>query len=106
MTCSLRVAIFVAALTTIQCSSSNSPTTPTNGGATVASVTLNASTVVAGSTTQGTVTLAAAAPAGGANVALASSNPAVATAQTPIAIAAGSISPPFTVTATTPATAT
>jgi hypothetical protein len=106
MTYPIRVATVVAALTTIQCSSSNSPTTPTNGGATVAGVTLNASTVVAGSTTQGTVTLAAAAPAGGANVALASSNPAVATVQTPITIAAGSMSAPFTVTAVASGTAT
>jgi hypothetical protein len=100
------VAVVVAALATTQCSSSGSPTTPTNGGATIASVTLNASTLIVGSTAQGTVTLAAAAPAGGANVALASSNPAVATVLTPLTIAAGSMSAPFIVTAVASGTAT
>src|SRR5262245_13556405 len=100
------VATLVAALAATQCSGSGSPTTPTNGGVTVASVTLDASTVVAGSTAQGTVTLAAAAPAGGASIALASSNPAVATVQTAVTIAAGSMSAPFTVTAVASGTAT
>src|SRR4029077_10548432 len=65
-------ATLIAALFTIQCSSSGSPTAATNGRSEVASVTLNTSTLAAGSTTQGTVALAAAAPAGGANVALTS----------------------------------
>src|SRR5215467_5253320 len=100
------VATVVAAIATIQCSGSGSPATPTAGGVAIASVTLDASTVVAGSTAQGTVTLAAAAPAGGASIALASSNPAVATVQTAVTIAAGSMSAPFTVTAVASGTAT
>jgi len=100
------VATLVAALSTIQCSSSGSPSAPTTGGSAVVSVTLNTSTLAAGSTTQGTVTLAAAAPASGANVALTSSNPAVATVQTSIAIAAGTTSAAFTVTAVGAGTAT
>jgi len=99
-------ATLIAALFTIQCSSSGSPTAATNGRSEVASVTLNTSTLAAGSTTQGTVALAAAAPAGGANVALTSSNSAVATVQNSIAIAAGSTSAAFTVTAVAAGTAT
>ena len=100
------VATVVAAIATIQCSGSGSPATPTAGGVAIASVTLDASTVVAGSTTQGTVTLAAAAPPGGASVALASSNPAVATVQPALPIAQGSMSATFTVTAVAGGTAT
>jgi hypothetical protein len=97
-------ATLVVAFFTIHCSGSGSPSTPTNGA--VASVTLAASTLAAGSTTQGTVTLGAAAPAGGANVALASSNPAIATVPASIAVAAGSTSGAFTVTAVAPGNAT
>ena len=100
------VATLITALSTIQCSSSGSPTAPTNGGSAVASVTLNTSTLAAGSTTQATVTLAAAAPASGANVVLTSSNPAVATVQSSIAIAAGSTNAAFTVAAVAAGTAT
>ena len=100
------VGTVIAALATIQCSGSGSPATPTNGGITIASVALNASSVAAGSTIQGTVNLAAAAPAGGAIVALVSSNPAVATVQTPLTIAAGSSSAPFVVTGVASGTAT
>jgi len=95
-------ATLVLAFLTIQCSGSGSPAAP----GTVASVTLAASTLAAGATTQGTVTLAAAAPAGGANVALASSNPAIATVPSSIAIAAGSTSGAFTVTAVAAGSAT
>jgi len=97
-------ATLAVALFTIQCSGSGSPSTPTNGA--VASVTLAASTLAAGSTTQGTVTLTAPAPAGGANVALASSNPAIATVQSSIAVAPGSTSGAFTVTAVAAGNAT
>jgi len=100
------VGTIVAAVAAIHCSGSASPATPSNSGGTITSVTLNTSTIVAGSTTQGSVTLAAAAAAGGANVALTSSNPAVATVQTPVTIAAGSSSAPFTVTAVGSGTAT
>jgi hypothetical protein len=98
------VAICVVALAAIGCSGSGSPTTPTN--ATGINVTLSASTLAAGSTTQGTVTLAAMAPAGGATVTLSSSNTAVASVQTPVTVAAGSTSALFTVTAIATGTAT
>ena len=97
-------ATLVAAALTIQCSSSGSPTGATNGS--IASVTLDTSTLAAGSTTQGTVTLTSGAPAGGATVALASSNAAVATVQSSIAIPAGSTRAPFTVTAVAAGAAT
>lgn len=54
--------------------------------------------VVAGATIQGTATLSAAAKAGGASVALASSNPAVATVPGSVLIGEGSTSTNFTVT--------
>ena len=99
-------ATLIAALFTVQCSSSGSPTAATNGRSDVASVTLNTSSLAAGSTAQGTVTLAAAAPASGATVTLTSSNAAVATVPASIAIAAGSTSAAFTVTAVAAGTAT
>jgi len=100
------VAILLAALSAIHCSGSGSPTAATGGGSAVASVTLNTSTLAPGSTTQATVTLAAAAPATGANVALTSSNAAVATVQTSIAVAGGSTTASFTVAAVAAGTAT
>jgi hypothetical protein len=73
--------------------SSTGPTT----SAAISAVTLSATSAPAGTTVQGTVTLGAAAPAGGAAIALASSNPAVATVQTPVTVAAGSSSAAITV---------
>ena len=55
--------------------------------------------VVAGATIQGTATLSAAAKAGGATVALSSSNPAVATVPGSVLIGEGSTTTNFTVTA-------
>jgi len=62
-------------------------------------VALNATSIAVGASTQGTVTLTAAASTGGATVSLSSSNPTVATVQTPVAIQAGASSGTFTVTA-------
>jgi hypothetical protein len=101
------IAISIAALAAMHCSSSNTtPTAPTDGGTAIASVALNATTAAAGTTLQGTVTLAAAAPAAGANVTLTSSSAAVATVQTSVTVAAGSTSGAFTVTAVASGTAT
>jgi len=60
-------------------------------------VTLSASTIGVGSVTQGTVTVAAA-PATAASVTLTSSNPAVASVQSPITIPAGAATATFTIT--------
>jgi PKD repeat protein len=63
----------------------------------LSSLNLNPASVTTGSTSSGTVTLSAAAPAGGAVVALASSNTAVATVPTSMTVAAGATSATFTV---------
>jgi len=63
---------------------------------TLSSLALNPATVIAGNSSSGTVTLSAPAPAGGAVVALSSSN-AVATVPTSVTVAAGVTSTAFTV---------
>ncbi len=63
----------------------------------LSSLNLNPAGVTAGSTSSGIVTLSAAAPAGGAVVALASNNTAVATVPTSVTVAAGATSATFTV---------
>src|SRR5207249_2180810 len=55
----------------------------------ISSVSLNPTSVLGGNPSTGTVTLNAAAPAGGAVVALGSSNTSVATAPTSVTVAAG-----------------
>jgi uncharacterized protein YjdB len=55
---------------------------------------------------QGSVSLTAAASTGGASISLSSSNPSVATVQTPVTIQAGALSATFTVTALTAGMAT
>ena len=92
----------VAAFATIHCSGST--TQPTSGPA-MAGVALSASSIAAGTTMLGTVTLTSAAAAGGASVSLSSSNTAVATVQTPIMVPAGASSATFTVTAVAAGTA-
>jgi hypothetical protein len=67
---------------------------------------LNANSVALGSTTQGTVTLTAAAPSGGTIISLSSSNPNVATVPASVAIQAGSTTASFSVTAAAVGTAT
>ena len=94
----------VAAVAMIRCGGSSSPTAP--GATAVSSVTLNATTIAAGSSGQGTVSLTAAASTGGASISLSSSNPAVATVQTPVTIPAGSSSAAFTITALATGTVT
>src|SRR5258708_30780931 len=67
---------------------SGTPTSP-GTGATVSAISFGTTTVAAGSTLQGTVTLAGAAPAPGVTVLFTSSNPALATVQTPVTVPAG-----------------
>ena len=66
---------------------------------------MSAPSLAAGGSEQGTVTLSAAAPAGGATVTLTSSNAAVATVPASATVAAGSSSTSFTVSAVAPGTA-
>lgn len=94
----------VAAVAMIHCGGSTSPTVPTTLA--VSGVTLITTSIAAGSSGQGTVSLTAAAPTGGASISLSSSNPAVATVQTPLTIQAGSSSVTFTIAAVAAGTAT
>jgi hypothetical protein len=71
---------------------------PPPPGPTLSSLTLSPTSVVGGSTSQGTVTLSSAAPNGGAMVTLTSGNTNVATVPPSVTVAAGSSSAPFTVT--------
>ena len=99
------VMTMAAAISLLDCGS-GSATGPTTGtSAAVSGVTLSATSVAAGSRGEGTVSLTAAAPSGGATVSLSSSNTSVATVQTPVTIAAGSSSATFMVTAMAPGTA-
>jgi len=95
--------VLVAAVATVHCGSS--PAAPGNGMPALSAVALNAASVVPGSTTQGTVTVASAAPTGGESIALSSSNSAVATVPASVMIQAGSSSSTFTITAVGPGTA-
>ena len=98
--------IVVAAVAMFQYGCSGSPTAATNTTVAISGVALSATSVVAGGSDQGTVSLTAAASTGGATISLSSSNPAVATVQTPVTIPAGSSSATFTVTAVAAGTAT
>ena len=98
------VITLVAALVTIQCSRTDSLTSPTTP-VTVSSVSLGATSIAAGSTGIGTVSLSAVAT-GSATVSLASSDASVAAVQTPVTIQAGASSATFTVTAMAAGTAT
>ena len=64
----------------------------------LSSLTVNPTIVIGGNSSRGTVTLSAAAPAGGTIVALASSNSAVATVAPSVTVAAGTTSADFAVT--------
>jgi hypothetical protein len=90
-------AFLFAAFSVAQCGGSSTPTSPTTGGPAISSVTLSASRIGVGGTTQGTVAFAAA-PTAAATVTLSSSNPAVATVQSPITVAAGASTASFTIT--------
>ena len=78
---------------------------PAATGPALSTLTLSAASVTAGKTVTGTVTLTAAAPAGGAVVTLASNN-AAATVPATVTVAAGATTATFTVTANTVAAAT
>jgi hypothetical protein len=79
---------------------------PAPAPAALASLALNPSSVVGGNASQGTVTLTAAAPSGGAVVALFSSNPGVAAVPTSVAILAGATSASFAITTSAVAAST
>jgi hypothetical protein len=96
----------VATVAMIQCGGSDSSTGPTTTTLAVSSVALSATSLAAGSSGQGTLSLTAAAPTAGANISLSSSNPTVATVQTPVMIPAGASSATFTVVAVTAGMAT
>jgi hypothetical protein len=76
----------------------SSPSGPSTT-ATLAGISLSATSIPVGSTAQGTVTLAAPAPSGGLTVALSSSNPSVATVQTPVTVAPGASNATVSITA-------
>ncbi|MEA3214838.1 MAG: hypothetical protein QOJ19_994 [Acidimicrobiia bacterium] len=85
--------------------------TPTAAEVSLQSVTISPSSVAGGSNTSGFVTLSGGAPAAGATVSLASSNPAVASVPADVTVGAGSTAWGFTVTtasvsSTTPVTIT
>ncbi len=86
---------------------SQSATLTVNSPATViSSLNLNPNSVTGGTGSAGTVTLSAAAPAGGAMVTLASSNTAAATVPTSVTVTAGANSATFPVTTSVVGTAT
>jgi hypothetical protein len=95
------IATTLAAIVLIQCG--GSPAGPS--GASALSVTLNATNAAAGGSSQGMVSLAAPATTGGSNISLSSSNPAVASVQASVVVAAGASSVPFTITAVAAGTA-
>jgi hypothetical protein len=71
--------------------------TPAGAGVTLNSVTISPSSVAGGNNTSGFVSLSAGAPAGGAVVALSSSDPAVASLPSSVTVGAGSTAWGFTV---------
>lgn len=90
-------AIVLSVFATSACGGGNTPTTPPTPVATLDSISVNPATVVAPNPVQGTATLTAPAPAGGATVTL-SSNNAAATVPTSVLVAAGSQSMGFNIT--------
>ncbi|MFN7982675.1 MAG: hypothetical protein U0Q11_12515 [Vicinamibacterales bacterium] len=91
------------------CSSSSMPTSPSPpspSSATLADLSLNATTVLPGRTVQGTLTLAEAAPASGVTASVSSSNAAVATVPATVTIPAGARSATFTASAVAAGSAT
>ena len=70
----------------------------TTNGVSVASVTVNPTVVVGGTSSQGTVTLSGPAPTGGATVTLTSSNTAAAQVPASVVVAAGASTATFTIT--------
>jgi hypothetical protein len=76
------------------------PHVATAGPAALSAVSVSPTTVTGGTSAQGTVRLTAAAPAGGAGVSLASSNPGAASVPASVTIAGGATSATFAVTTT------
>jgi len=72
----------------------------------ISSLAVSPSTVAGGTSSTGTATLSAAAPAGGATVTLASSNPAVVGVPASVTVPAGAASTSFAITTTTVAAST
>ena len=73
-------------------------TAPPSGSPTLSTLSLNPTSVAGGNSSQGTVTLTAAAPSGGAVVTLSSSNAAVAAVPASVTVAGGATGASFTVT--------
>lgn len=71
---------------------------PPSGSPALSSVSASPTSVVGGASSTGTVTLTAAAPAGGAAISLTSSKPGLAAVPASVLVAAGSTSKTFTVT--------
>lgn len=90
-------AIALSVVAASACGGGNTPTTPPTPVATLDSISVNPATVVAPNPVQGTATLTAPAPAGGATVTL-SSNNAAATVPASVLVAAGTQSMGFSVT--------
>ena len=99
----LRVFFVLTGLMAAACGS-NSPTSPGSGS--IASVTLVGTTITAGSTVQGTVTLTSVAGSSGATVGLSSSNPSVAAVPPSVNVAAAGTTAGFTVTGVSAGSAT
>jgi hypothetical protein len=78
----------------------------TTNGVVAASVTLNPTVVVGGTSSQGTVTLTGPAPTGGATVTLTSSNTAAAQVPANVVVTAGATSATFTITTSSVSSAT
>jgi hypothetical protein len=89
----------VAAAGLVQCGGSSTSPTTTTAAAALQSVSVNPTSIAGGNAVQGTATLTTGAPAGGATVALSSSNKSVATVPDSIVVPQGSASATFTVTA-------
>jgi hypothetical protein len=79
-------------------SASTPPPPPPPSAPTLSALALSPASVVGGNSSQGTVTLTAAAPSGGATVTLASNNTTAATVPASVTVAAGATSANFTVT--------
>jgi hypothetical protein len=95
-------AIATAGLVSTRCGGSSPTPTPTPPlpVVTLSGISLAQSSVVVGTSVQGTATLSGNAPSGGATVNLTSSNTALATVPATVSITAGTPSAPFTVSTT------
>jgi hypothetical protein len=100
-------AIATAGLASTRCGGSpTAPPPPPPPVVTLTSISLAGSSVVGGTSVQGTATLSGNAPSGGATVNLTSSNIALATVPATVSIASGATNAPFTVSTTSVAAST